>query len=148
VAAGGLALQAIGMGWIALRAAPNVAYADLVAPLIIAGAGVSAAIPAIQNAVLGAVTPAQIGKASGTFNTMRQLGGVFGIAILAAVFAAAGGYGSPGAFSDGFIAAVALSAVLSFAGAIAGIALPRRRTAIEPRPLPVNVSRRSVAARS
>jgi hypothetical protein len=93
---------------------------------VIAGAGVSMAMPAIQNAVLGAVAPHQIGKASGVFNTMRQLGGVFGIAILVAVFGGAGGYSSAQGFTDGFTAAVAVSAGLSLAGAAACVALPGR----------------------
>jgi EmrB/QacA subfamily drug resistance transporter len=125
-AAGGLLLQAIGMGWIALVATPHVGYAQLIPPLVIAGAGVSMAMPAIQNAVLGAVAPQQIGKASGVFNTMRQLGGVFGIAILVAVFGGAGSYASAQGFSEGFTAAVAVSAGLSLAGAAASIALPSR----------------------
>ena len=73
--AGGLALQAVGMGWIGLIAAPNLVYANLVAPLIVAGAGVSMAMPAAQSAVLGAVAKNELGKASGTFNMLRFLGG-------------------------------------------------------------------------
>jgi hypothetical protein len=61
----------------------------------------------------------------------RQLGGVFGIAIVAAAFTATGAYASPHAFSDGFTSAIALSAVISLAGAVAGLALPRRRAASE-----------------
>jgi EmrB/QacA subfamily drug resistance transporter len=124
LAVAGLLLQAAGMAWIALIAGPDVAYARLVAPLIMAGAGVSMAIPAIQNAVLGAVAPARLGQASGTFNMLRQLGGVFGIAVLAAVFSGAGGYASPQLFSDGFTAAIATSALLSLLGAAAACGLP------------------------
>ena len=101
-AVAGLLLQAAGMGWIALIAGPDVAYWRLVAPLAIAGCGVSMAMPAIQSAVVSSVAPASIGKASGTFNMMRQFGGVFGIATLVAVFTGAGSYGSPHLFSDGF----------------------------------------------
>jgi EmrB/QacA subfamily drug resistance transporter len=125
----GLLLQAAGLGWIALIVGPNVAYGRLVAPLVIAGAGVSMALPALQNGVLGAVAPASIGKASGTFSTMRQLGGVFGIAILVAVFAGSGGYGSPQLFSDGFTAALGAASVLSLLGAAASLGLPRPQVA-------------------
>jgi MFS family permease len=114
------------MGAIALIAGPDVAYWRLVAPLAIAGCGVSMAMPAIQNAVMGAVAPASLGKASGTFNMMRQLGGVFGIAILVAVFTSAGGYGSSQLFSDGFTTALAVSAALSLLGAVASVGLPTR----------------------
>ena len=97
----------------------------LVAPLVMAGAGVSMAMPALQNAVMGAVAPARLGQASGTFNTVRQLGGVFGIAVLVAVFTGSGGYASPELFSDGFAAAIGASAALSLLGAVAGLGLPR-----------------------
>jgi EmrB/QacA subfamily drug resistance transporter len=125
-AVAGLLLQAAGMGWIALIASPDVAYWRLVAPLAIAGCGVSMAMPAIQNAVVSSVAPASIGKASGTFNTLRQLGGVFGIATLVAVFTGAGSYGSAQLFSDGFTTALAVAAGLSALGAVASVGLPTR----------------------
>jgi EmrB/QacA subfamily drug resistance transporter len=126
----GLALQALGFAWIAFVAARALPYASLVTPLIIAGAGVSMAMPAAQNVVLSSVAPAEIGKASGTFNMLRYLGGVFGIAILSTLFAATGHFGSQSAFNNGFAAAIALAAALSFAGALAGLWLPGRATAV------------------
>jgi EmrB/QacA subfamily drug resistance transporter len=122
----GLLLQAIGMTWVALIAAPEIAYLKLVAPLIIAGAGVSMAMPAAQNAVLSAVAPTEIGKASGIFNMLRFLGGVFGVAATVAVFASTGGFGSAAAFASGFAAAMGTCAALSLLGALAGISLPKR----------------------
>jgi hypothetical protein len=86
-------------------------------------------LPAAQSAVLGAVEPQDIGRASGAFSTFRQLGGAFGVAVLVAVFAGAGGYGSPQSFSDGFVAAIAACAGLALAAALAGSALPGRRPA-------------------
>ena len=71
------------------------ALRHLVAPLLLAGCGVSVAIPATMSAVMTSVPPAAIGQASGILNTLRQLGGVFGVAICAAVFAARGDYASP-----------------------------------------------------
>ncbi len=125
----GLLLQAAGMGWIALIAGPDVAYWRLAAPLMIAGCGVSMAMPALQNAVVGAVAPGSLGKASGTFNMLRQLGGVFGIAVLVAVFTGAGGYGSAQLFSDGFTSAIGVAAALSLLGAVASVGLPQRKVA-------------------
>jgi EmrB/QacA subfamily drug resistance transporter len=133
----GLALQAVGFGWVALIADPGVAYGELVAPMVIAGMGISMALPAFQSAVVGAVAPEAIGKAAGVNSMMRQLGGVFGIAILVAVFAGAGGYASAQAFSDGFAPAIAVSAGLSLLGSLAATVLPGRRVvpaAIEPTP--------------
>jgi EmrB/QacA subfamily drug resistance transporter len=123
----GLALQAVGLAWIALIAAPDLAYVKLVAPLILAGAGISMAMPAAQNAVLGSVAASEIGKASGTFNMLRFLGGAFGIALLVAVFAGTGSLSSPQAFNAGFATAISVSAVLSLLGAVAGLGLPGRR---------------------
>jgi EmrB/QacA subfamily drug resistance transporter len=125
----GLLLQAIGMAWVGLIAAPDLAYAKLVAPLILAGAGVTMAMPAAQSAVLGAVAGTEIGKASGIFNMARFLGGAFGVAILAAVFAATGSLGSTQAFSAGFAATIGVSAALSLVAAIVGLRLPARREA-------------------
>ena len=123
----GLSLQAAGMGWMALIAEPGIAYASLLAPLIVGGVGVSMAIPAAQNSAVGSVEEAAIGKAAGTNSMMRELGGVFGIAVAVAVFAGAGGYASAAAFTDGFAPAIGVGAVLALAGAAAGLALPGRR---------------------
>ena len=138
-AVAGLLLQAAGMGWIALIASPDVAYWRLVAPLAIAGCGVSMAMPALQNAVMSSVAPASIGKASGTFNMVRQLGGVFGVATLVAVFTGAGSYASVNTFSDGFTAALGVAAALSALGAAASAWLPR------PQPQVATVSAPSVS---
>jgi len=123
----GLALQAAGMVWLALLAYTGAAYAQWVLPLAIAGAGVSMAMPAVQSAVLGAVAPPDIGKAAGVFNTLRQLGGVVGVAATVAVFTAAGGYaGDAAQFGRGFAAALCAAAALSLAGAAAALRLPGR----------------------
>jgi EmrB/QacA subfamily drug resistance transporter len=127
--AGGLLMQAAGLAWVALLARTGLPYAQMVPPLIVAGVGVSMALPAAQNAVMGAVMPTEIGKASGTFSTMRQLGGAFGLAIGVAIFSGAGSYASPGAFSNGFGPAIAVSAGLSLCGALAGMSLRVRSIA-------------------
>jgi EmrB/QacA subfamily drug resistance transporter len=124
---GGLLLQATGMAWIALIAEPGMTFGQLVAPLLVAGCGVSLAIPAAQSSVVGAVAVDALGKAAGANSMMRELGGVFGIAIAVAVFAGAGSYASVQEFTDGFRPAIGVAAALSLAGAAAGLALPGRR---------------------
>jgi EmrB/QacA subfamily drug resistance transporter len=124
---GGLAMQAAGFGWVAVLARTGLPYAQMVPPLILAGVGISMALPAAQNAVMGAVAPSELGKASGTFGMFRQLGGAFGVAIAVALFTGAGSYASPAAFSDGVGPAVAVSAALSLCGALAGLGLGTRR---------------------
>ena len=120
-------MQAIGLGWIAEIVSPAVPYSALVAPLVLAGVGVSMAMPAAQNAILSSVTVAEMGKASSVFNMGRFLGGMFGIAALVANFSANGAVDSAAHFESGFAAAMSLAATLSLAGAIAGFFLPARR---------------------
>lgn len=123
----GLTLNAAALLWIALVAEPGVAYWQIAVPLLLSGAGIAMSVPAAQSAVLTSAPPADMGKASGTFSTMRQLGGALGVAVLVAVFAGAGSYASPKAFSDGFVAATVACACISIIGAIAGSAVPSRR---------------------
>src|SRR4029434_10271981 len=52
----GMLLQAAGFAWIALIARPGLAYLAMLPPLIVAGCGVSMAMPAGQNAGLRAVS--------------------------------------------------------------------------------------------
>src|SRR5215207_4832980 len=125
----GLSLNAAVMAWIALIAAPDLAYWQLVAPLVISGTGIAMASPAALSSVMTSVAPQFIGKASGTLSTLRQLGGAFGVSVLVAVFAVAGGYASPEEFSDGFAAAIGACAGLSLIGALAVLGLPARRGA-------------------
>ncbi|MGC4985803.1 DHA2 family efflux MFS transporter permease subunit [Streptomyces sp. DT193] len=124
----GLGLQAVGMFWISLLSSGAARYEDLVAPLIVAGCGVSMALPAAQSATVGALPREAVGLASGVYSMMRQLGGAVGVAVLAAVFAAAGGYAS---FSTGFTRAFAASGVLSLLGAAAGLCIGVRHS-VEP----------------
>jgi EmrB/QacA subfamily drug resistance transporter len=123
----GLLMQAIGLGWIAMIATPDTAYAAMVAPAVLAGVGVSMAMPAAQNAILSSVAVSEMGKASGVFNMVRFLGGMFGIAAVVATFSAHGSVDSPRHFSTGFAAAMWLAAGLSLLGALAGLYLPARR---------------------
>jgi MFS family permease len=133
----GLLMQAAGLGWIAMLPAPGVTYPALVVPLILAGVGVSMAMPAAQNAVLGSVAVTEMGKASGVFNMGRFFGGMFGIALLVTVFSASGAVDTPAHFSKGFTAAMSVAAVLSLAGAFVGLWLPARR-AVTAVPMPEN----------
>lgn len=125
----GLTGQAAGMAWIAMVAEPGGSYSALVPPLMLAGFGVSMAMPATQSAVFGATSAGDVGTASGTFNMLRQLGAAFSIAVLVVEFSRVGGHESVSAFSDGFSGAIGLSAALSVAGAVARLGLPRRISA-------------------
>ena len=127
----GLLIQAAGTIWIALIASPDMSYSELVVPMVIAGVGISMEIPSAQNSVLGSVAEEAVGKAAGTNSVMRELGGVFGIAVAVAVFAGAGSYASPEAFTDGFAPAIGVAAALALVGAVAGSFLPGHNQDLE-----------------
>ncbi len=131
IVAGSL-LMATGMGLLGLVAGPGVRYAQMVAPMTIGGVGFALAVPAVTKSVVSLVAPHDIGRASGTFSTTRQLGGAFGVAVLGAVFAGAGGYGSAQEFTDGYGAAMGVSALVAIAAVLAGTTLPsgRRQTRV------------------
>jgi EmrB/QacA subfamily drug resistance transporter len=128
----GMVLDAAGLAWLAMIAGPHTGYLAMVAPMTVTGVGFSLAIPAVTKAVIGIVAPPDISTASGTYSTMRQLGGAFGVAVLGAVFAATGGYASPESFSAGYAAAIAAAAGMAFAGAFAGTFIRARRPALVP----------------
>jgi EmrB/QacA subfamily drug resistance transporter len=123
----GLAMQGAGLAWIALGATSTTGYGRFVLPLIIAGVGISMAIPTVPTTALNAVPPADMGKASGVQNTLQRFGAVFGVAIVAAVFSANGHLGSSATLISGFRPALAAAAGLSVAGALTALGAGARR---------------------
>jgi len=122
----GVALQAGGMAWIAAAVGPTNDYPALIAPMTLVGVGFAVAIPAVTRTVTSTAALSDIGKASGAFSTMRQLGGAFGVAIVGATFAANGGYATWAAFSDGAAAAFAAAAGMALAAVAVAVMLPAR----------------------
>ncbi len=122
----GMALQAIALGWISIVITPTVDYLGIVPAFILAGAGMGLFFAPIANVILSAVRPEEEGKASGANNAIRELGGVFGVAVLASIFAANGSYETGQAFVDGMIPAMQVGAVVVAIGAVAALALGGR----------------------
>jgi EmrB/QacA subfamily drug resistance transporter len=120
----GMTFQTLGMAWLALVATADASYVALVAPMTLGGIGFSLALPAVTKAVVSTSAPTDIGKASGAFTTVRQLGGAFGVAILAAAFGASGSYASAAAFSDGVQPAIGVAAGLALLGTVVAALLP------------------------
>ncbi|HEY3962101.1 MAG TPA: MFS transporter [Gaiellaceae bacterium] len=129
----GLALQAAGLAWIAAVSTPTTAYSSLVIPFILSGAGMALFFAPVANVVLSSVRPQEEGQASGANNAIRELGGVFGVAVLASIFAHAGGYHSGATFVDGLRPAVYVGAAVVGAGSLAafGIRSPKRADVVE-----------------
>jgi EmrB/QacA subfamily drug resistance transporter len=134
----GLMLQGVGLGWVAAVAAVHVGYGELGPALGVAGLGIALVFPTVSTEVLASVPGAEVGVASGTNSALREIGGVFGVAVLASVFARSGVYTSPAIFVEGFKAALWVAAGFSAAGAVAAVLGAARRTTpvygVEPEP--------------
>jgi len=134
--ASGMALQGAGFLWFAALAGGGVPYWQSIVPLVIAGMGVSMVLPVTPAAVLSAVQPRDMGKASGVNSTLQRFGSAFGVAIVTGVFAAHGSLLDAGGFTAGLKPAVAVAAILSILGAITALGVARPRvSAIAPQPV-------------
>ncbi|HEV2592283.1 MAG TPA: DHA2 family efflux MFS transporter permease subunit [Gaiellaceae bacterium] len=122
----GLALQAIGLGWMAAVSSPTMPYSSLVIPFAISGMGMGMFFAPIANVILGTVRTEEEGQASGANNAIRELGGVFGVAVLASVFAHYGGYRTGTSFVNGMTPAVWIGAAVVGVGSVAAFAIKRR----------------------
>jgi EmrB/QacA subfamily drug resistance transporter len=127
----GLGLQAVGLGWLAAVSTPTVPYAELVPAFVVSGIGMALFFAPVANVVLSAVGPREEGQASGANNAIRELGGVFGVAVLASVFSSYGGYESGQAFVDGLVPAIWVGAVVVALGAVAALFIPRKHRPAE-----------------
>jgi EmrB/QacA subfamily drug resistance transporter len=121
----GLLMQGAGFAWIVASASHHSGYGGYVAPFIIAGVGISMALPCVTTAGLNAVPPVLLGKAAGTLNTLQQFGAVFGIAIVTAVFNTHGSLAGPAAVTSGYRPALAVAAGLSVLGAVVAVGIRR-----------------------
>jgi MFS family permease len=127
----GLALQTAGYAWVANIAHAGMGYLELGVAFTVSGIGTSFCFPTVANAIMGSVPLEQAGVASGTNSTLRELGGVCGVAILASVFASHGGYHTAEAFIHGFDPAIWVAVGLSTIGIIAATLTGASR---QPRP--------------
>lgn len=127
VLATGLALQAVGLAWVAAVTSPTVPYWQLVPAFIISGIGMALFFAPMASTVLGTVADAEEGIASGVNNAIRELGGVLGIAVLSSVFSAHGSYASGHSFVSGLVPAVYVGVGVVAVSVVAALAIPRRR---------------------
>jgi EmrB/QacA subfamily drug resistance transporter len=122
----GLTLQAVGYVWFASRSSLATSWIELDAALLVAGIGISMALPTVPAAVLGAVTPEEMGKASGVNYMSQRFGTVFALAIAGAVFSAHGHLGSPAAVTAGFRPALWACVVFAVLAAVSALCLGSR----------------------
>jgi MFS family permease len=119
----GLALQATGFGWLALRVSGGLSYGELAVALLVAGAGIGMALPAAPSAVLGAVARHELGMASGVASTLQRFGAVFATAVATAVLSGTGGLGSAAALTAGMGPALGVCAGISLCGALVALGI-------------------------
>ncbi|MER7732457.1 DHA2 family efflux MFS transporter permease subunit [Streptomyces erythrochromogenes] len=139
VVAAGLAFQALGLGWFAAILSADVSYAAQLPPLILSGIGMALYFAPAANVLMSTVRPADQGKASGTNNALREVGGALGVAVLASVFSAQGGYESPQAFTDGTVPALWIGAAAVAVAAALALLVPRKAKDA-PTPVPAAAS--------
>ncbi|MER6212987.1 DHA2 family efflux MFS transporter permease subunit [Streptomyces sp. NPDC001674] len=133
VVVAGLALQALGLGWFALVLSPGVSYAAQLPALVLSGIGMSLYFAPANHVLMSTVGPADQGKASGTNNALREVGGALGVAVLASVFSAHGGYRAPQTFTDGTVPALWIgAAAVALAAALTLLVPGRTKTAPAP----------------
>jgi len=127
----GMAMMSVALAWLSVVTTPTVDYIVIVPAFIVAGIGMGLFFAPIANVVLSAVRREEEGKASGANNAIRELGGVFGVAVLASVFSANGSYATGQSFVDGLIPAMQIGAVVVGLGAVAALALGGRPRAVD-----------------
>jgi EmrB/QacA subfamily drug resistance transporter len=130
----GLAMQAAGFTWVCLRGGLETSWVELTVALLVAGIGISMALPTVPTAVLGAVQLHEMGKASGINYMMQRLGAVFAIAIGTAVFAAHGHLGTPASVTNGVKPAPAACTVFAALATLTAVGVTARKKAEAPEP--------------
>jgi MFS family permease len=124
----GLSLQALGFAWVAVRGSLTTSWVELVGALLVAGVGISMALPTVPTAVLNAVGESEMGKAAGVNYMAQRFGSVFAIAVGSSVFAAHGNLSDPVAVTAGFRPALWSCVIFAALAALTSVALGARAT--------------------
>lgn len=125
----GQVLLAAALAWMAAVTTVEVGYGSYVGPFVLAGIGMGLTFAPSATVVMASAAPQDQAMASGTNNTLREVGVAMGVAVLASVFASRGSYLSPQSYVDGLVPAVWVGAAIVAFGALVSALLPRR---IEP----------------
>lgn len=122
----GMTLLALGMLWLT-RVPVGADYpTDLLPAFLLTGIAIGLTGPTVQIGALSGVAARYVGLASGLIETMREIGGAIGIALVSTVLVSQTNGADAKATFDGFQAAFMVIVILAAAGAlIAAIAFPR-----------------------
>ena len=125
----GLGFQTIGLLWLALTVQADTSYAALVPAFVCNGIGMGLYFGPTGNIVMGSVSRAEEGIASGANNAIREVGAVLGVAVLTSVFAAKGSVDTPQHYADGLGPALWLGVAVVALGVVTAALLPAHRGA-------------------
>ena len=112
--------------------------ADLLAPMLLVGAGVGTAFPSLMTLAMSGATPSDAGLASGLVNTSMQVGGAIGLAVLATLASErtdsklADGASHLAALNSGYHLAYLIGAVLVAIAAVVAVTVLRPVTMPSP----------------
>ncbi|MFE3034404.1 MFS transporter [Streptomyces canus] len=127
VVATGLFFQAAGLAYMASVVTVDASYSAQLPGLILSGIGMALFFAPASNLVMSSVLPKEQGIASGANNALREVGGALGIAVMASIFSAQGGYDSGQSFVDGLRPALITGAAVVALAGIAALLIPSRK---------------------
>lgn len=120
---GGAVLLGAGTAWLSRLHADSGYWGAVFGPMVLFGLGVGLSFVPASATILTSVAPADSGAASGTLQTLQQLGGAVGLAALVTASGIAGGTG----LADGAGAAFALATALVAVTLVSTVLVVRRR---------------------
>ncbi|WP_433919317.1 MFS transporter [Streptomyces canus] len=124
VVAAGLFFQAAGLAYMASVVTVDASYSAQLPGLILSGIGMALFFAPASNLVMSSVRSEEQGIASGANNALREVGGALGIAVMASIFSAQGGYESGQSFVDGLRPALVTGAAVVAVAGIAALLIP------------------------
>lgn len=124
VVATGLFFQAAGLAYMASVVTVDASYSAQLPGLILSGIGMALFFAPASNLVMSSVRSEEQGIASGANNALREVGGALGIAVMASIFSAQGGYESGQSFVDGLRPALVTGAAVVAVAGIAALLIP------------------------
>jgi EmrB/QacA subfamily drug resistance transporter len=127
VVATGLFFQAAGLAYMASVVTVDASYAAQLPGLILSGIGMALFFAPASNLVMSSVRSEEQGIASGANNALREVGGALGIAVMASIFSAQGGYESGQSFVDGLRPALVTGAAVVAVAGVAALLIPSRK---------------------
>ncbi|MFI2285082.1 MFS transporter [Nocardia beijingensis] len=119
---------AVALAWMAAVTSVDASYLSFVGPFVLGGIGMGLTFAPSATVVMAAAAEQDRAIASGTNNTLREVGVAMGVAVLASVFAAQGSYLDPQSYVDGLVPAVWVGAAIVAVGALVSRLLPAHVT--------------------